>query len=142
MEHYLFDALKISPVPLETANKVTEVGWMLEIEKILNSILENSDKHYTDLAKATKEFIITLKEEMENSLKQMANENAFSDAITQRITDTISDLIGESIKTIKFGLDDKGRLIAEIPANYKELVFDTVTTEENYGKLILKQGGN
>ena len=36
MNHPIFDALKISPIPMETANKGTEVGWMLEVGKYIN----------------------------------------------------------------------------------------------------------
>ena len=69
MNHYLFDALKISPVPLETANKVTEVGWMLEIEKILNNILQECSENSEKLNKDTYEKIEELKNVIHDLVK-------------------------------------------------------------------------
>ena len=97
MEHYIFDALKISPIPMETANKVTEVGWMLEIEKILNSILESADNHYLELSDCVKREMKELQTEIKKSMEEMKSlpkTKEYSDIIYNHIKKFYNDING------------------------------------------------
>ena len=138
MNHPIFDALKISPIPLETANKVTEVGWMLEIEKYINKILAESCDTYKNLSEWVQENDLKFKEELtkriENYLKDKVIADIYADAITERIVREIDSLLGKSLKRITFGLDDNGYFIAQVPDQYDDIV---IGTEEN-GKLYLE----
>lgn len=138
MEHLLCDALKISPIPMETANKVTEVGWMLEIEKILNDILLNADKKYTDLSESVKNDISNQLLKLQENINKIIYSNIYSDAMTERIVETLTELLGESLKKITFGLDENGYFYANIPMAMSDLEFETITNESNYGKLMIK----
>lgn len=137
MKHYLFDALKISPVPLETANKVTEVGWMLEIEKILNDILLKADKKYYDLSTSAKKEISEQLIKLQENINKVIYSNIYSDVMTERIVETLTELLGESLKKITFGLDENGYFYADIPMAMSDLEFETITDEPNYGKLMI-----
>ena len=92
MDHLIFDALKISPVPLETANKVTEVGWMLEIEKILNDILLKADKKYDDLSQYCIKVVKELKEDIEKTKEEFIKYPESTEYIN-KVFDTLKDKI-------------------------------------------------
>ena len=138
MNHYLFDALKISPVPLETANKVTETGWMLKIEKILNDLLLNADKKYDDLSANAKKEIADSLAKLQENINKVIYSNIYSDAMTERIVTTLTELLGQSLKKITFGLDENGYFYADIPMAMSDLEFETMTDDQNYGKLMIK----
>ena len=137
MKHYLFDALKISPVPLETANKVTEVGWMLEIEKILNNILAECNGNYEKAEMLIKDMIISLSDELKEEINRDSVLAAYSNKIKEMITTHIDHLIGDNLKYITFGLTDDGYFYAEVPDSLDGISFDTDLDSEsvNYGKL-------
>lgn len=137
MDHLLFDALKISPIPMETANKATATGWMLEIEKLINQIIENSNNNYDIIDKKIEELFQTLKAELEKEIDSDTLLNKYYEKIKVMIMCHINDLIGEGINYIRFGLSDDGYLYIDIPENLKEISFDTNTNPENedYGKL-------
>ena len=145
MNHYLFDALKISPVPLETANKVTEVGWMLEIEKILNDILLKADKKYDDLSDYCIKVVQELKEDIEKTKEEFIKYpesteyiNKVFDSLKDKIVKCLNELMCDSLQYITFGLED-GYFCAYVPDNFS-VEFDTILdpTDEDYGKLIVK----
>ena len=139
MNHYLFDALKISPLPLETANKVTETGWMLEIERLLNEIVSNAHNGYEDLnTKIYNKF----EEEMEvikKEYKDFVKEESLSSELHTMIIETINDLIEESVKYITFELSVDGKLVAKMPTHFENVRFSTNldTDSEEYGKLVI-----
>ena len=143
MDHLLFDALKISPIPMETANKATATGWMLEIEKILNDILSKSEERYGDLALDTKEKIDALQKEIISSIKEMESypktdsyANMIFEKLKHRIENLFSELIGGSLSYITFGLED-GYFVAYVPDTYDSISFETELNPESddYGKL-------
>ena len=137
MRHYLFDALKISPVPLETANKVTEVGWMLEIEKILNNILEECNGNYEKAEMLIKDMINSLSDELKEEINKDSVLVAYSNKIKEMISEHIDHLIGDNLKYITFGLTDDGYFYAEVPDSLDGISFDTDLDSDSadYGKL-------
>ena len=146
MEHLLCDALKISPIPMETANRVSEVGWMLEIEKILNEILANSDKHYSDLEitvrkvlNDAKEKIAQLQHDLDNYKVTEEYANKIFAIIREELVKVIADLVGDALQYITFGVED-GRFVAYIPDNMKGISFEMSNNpeSEDYGKLVIR----
>ena len=135
----IFDRLKISPIPLETANKVTETGWMLEIERILNDILNTSETHFSSLDSDIRSNFNILKQQLEQKVTDSFVRDLYENEIKKYIIENLHTLIGESIKCIEFGLDDNGCLFAEIPEQMKDLQF--FTNEDNnskdFGKLMI-----
>ena len=137
MEHLLFDALKISPIPMETANKATATGWMLEIEKILNNILKECNGNYEKAEMLIKDMINSLSDELKEEINRDSVLAAYSNKIKEMITTHIDHLIGDNLKYITFGLTDDGYFYAEVPDSLDGISFDTEldSDSENYGKL-------
>ena len=139
MNHYLFDALKISPVPLETANKVTETGWMLEIERLLNEIVSKAHDGYEDLNTKIYNKFEDEMEVIKKEYKDFVKEESLSSELHTMIIETINDLIEESVKYITFELSVEGKLVAKIPKHFENVRFSTNldTDSEEYGKLVI-----
>ena len=138
MKHYLFDALKISPVPLETANKVTEVGWMLEIEKILNNILAECSESSEKLNKDTYEKIEELKNEIHDLVKNEFISSSHLEEIHKLIIDSFSEILGDCVNLITFGIDEDGYFYADIPEVFSGLQFGTTTEPDDFGRLYIE----
>lgn len=140
MDHLLFDALKISPIPMETANKATATGWMLEIEKVLNQIIDNANGNLELAQKQINNFLEEYEAHLNELLNDKSIEESFLEAVSDRIKNTIADLIKESIMLITVELDDKGQLVLNIPKQYEALEFSTNTDydSEFYGCLTLQ----
>lgn len=146
MEHILCDALKISPIPLETANRTTATGWMLEIERILNDILEKSDGHYRDLEITVRKVLQESKDKINELLYDLDTYKVtkeYADKIFQHIREelvkVIADLVGEGLQYITFGVEN-GRFVAYVPDNMKGIEFEMSNNpeSEDYGKLVIK----
>lgn len=143
MKHYLFDALKISPVPLETANKVTEVGWLLEIERLLNKIIDNANGSMDKLETDFNSFLDDFRKEIEERVTDEGLKNAYLEEVTNRIRDTLDTMLGDSLKLISVELDQSGSIILNIPRAYETLTFDTDMDNDSkgYGCLTLDYKG-
>ena len=139
MNHLLFDALKISPIPMETANKATATGWMLEIERLLNEIVSKAHEGYEDLNTKIYNKFEDEMEVIKKEYKDFVKEESLSSELHTMIIETINDLIEESVKYITFELSVDGKLIAKIPKHFKNVRFSTNlnTDSEEYGKLVI-----
>ena len=135
--------LNINPIPFEFSEEMTTTKILLSMQKSINTIVdivngwESSCNEYTDteIEKINNELsnINRYLETGEKLQNETIKSKHLSKDVFKFINNIVNSAISDSIKTITFTLDEKGRLNALIPSSYKELTFST----DDQGRLVI-----
>ena len=135
--------LNINPIPFEFSEELTTTKVLLSMQSSINSIIdivnnwESSCNSYTDAEiKKINNELTNINRYLETGEK-LQNETIKSKHLSNEffkfINNIVNSAISDSIKSITFTLDEKGRLNAIIPSTYKEVTFST----DEQGRLVI-----
>lgn len=131
--------LNINPIPFEFSEEMTTTKVLLSMQSSINSIIdivnnwESSCNEYTDAEiKKIKNELTNINRYLETGEK-LQNETIKSKHLSNEVFKFINSAISDSIKSITFTLDEKGRLNAIIPSTYKDVTFST----DEQGRLVI-----
>ena len=100
----LADMLKISPIPMESANRCTETGWMLEVEKVLNECLQKIEDAGIEMSDP-ENFGPIVTESVQKSLDDFLAKKPISDLLEDLLRKVVNAQLVDIIQDVKIVKD-------------------------------------
>ena len=140
---FKFWSQKVLPLVYDDSLSYYEV--LAKVVEYLNDMIANQSSFNETLGIATSD-ISTLKTEvqfLQEEIEKVKNGNYVSlylDSLENWIEQNLQELVGRIVKFVAFGIDESGRIYANIPSTWQFLKFDTDVNpvSENYGHLLLE----